>query len=400
MKSTINDIAKILRHDGVKGDTSHYGVVVGTIENEDGYITGYEVSLGGSSDVIECRKFAGANVGDVVLVTHMRNGAMVVTGRRDGDGDTVNLIGGLDDGSFSINGECLTSIGSNDRAMVAEGGMGFIGSETKMIVNKGAVDITHEDETVFSVRKITSDAPAKTQIFNTHISEGHTETLSYNFSTAIYKVSVTYTRRFGLIKHSYSMDIFTSAQSGKPPIWYTLSNDRMTIHNQYTPENVATVVTSVIVEFSTDDSKMLNVGNGKVYADGQGNMYAKTFTQVNAPMMSSAPNGGNGIDTPESSREIKHDIKPCEFDVEKLYDVPVVQFKFNEDYLSSEDERYGKDVIGLIAEDVEAVLPIAVDHDREHPMWNILILVPAMLKLIQKQHNEIELLKEKVNALQ
>lgn len=398
MKSTINDIAKILRRDDVKGDTSHYGVVVGIIENEDGYTTGYEVSLGGSSDVIECRKFAGANVGDVVLVTHMRNGAMVVTGRRDGDGDTANLIGGLDDGSFSINGECLDSIGVSDKAFATGGGMGFQGESTTMMINNGVVDVNYEGEQVFTVR---SSANAHDTLrFNINLAEDDSVVLDHIFNQAIAKVSITYSYSKNWYYYSGERVITQSAPSSKPYVWYTMNNGKMTIHNRYIRDGWAYVVRSVTVEtIPESEQKMLDIA-GKVYADASGNMFAKSFTQVNAPMMSSAPSGGNGIDTPESSREIKHDIKPCEFDVEKLYDVPVVQFKFNEDYLSSEDERYGKDIIGLIAEDVEAVLPIAVDHDREHPMWNILILVPAMLKLIQKQHNEIELLKEKVNALQ
>lgn len=101
----------------------------------------------------------------------------------------------------------------------------------------------------------------------------------------------------------------------------------------------------------------------------------------------------------QSSRKVKKDIKPVkDVDCHALYDIEVVQFKFKDKYLSKEDERYGKNIVGFVAEQVDEVFPIGVDHHGT-PMWNAQILVPAMLKLVQEQHEDIEKLKEQINEL-
>lgn len=57
--------------------------------------------------------------------------------------------------------------------------------------------------------------------------------------------------------------------------------------------------------------------------------------------------------------------------------------------------------IGLIAEEVQEIYPIAADEDEEGNAigWNEKLLLPAMLKLIQEQKAEIDELRERINAL-
>lgn len=114
-----------------------------------------------------------------------------------------------------------------------------------------------------------------------------------------------------------------------------------------------------------------------------------------------AISGGKVYETSESSRRYKHDIKPIEdkeLSPEKLYDIPVVQFVYNEDYLSKEDPRSKKPIPGFIAEDIDEVYPIACDKsiDGKPNNWNARYIVPPMLKLIQDQHKEIEQLKKQL----
>lgn len=105
-----------------------------------------------------------------------------------------------------------------------------------------------------------------------------------------------------------------------------------------------------------------------------------------------------------SSEKYKHDIKKQiakSLDPRRLYDLPVIQFKYNDDYLSRDDQRYGQDIIGFLAEDVYETYPIACnlkDGKPEVPEYNMLIA--PMLKLIQEQHEEIENLKQRVSALE
>lgn len=104
-----------------------------------------------------------------------------------------------------------------------------------------------------------------------------------------------------------------------------------------------------------------------------------------------------------SSKRYKDNITEDlgELDPEKLYDLPVVRFRFKEDYIDKDDERAGKDVIGFIAEDVDELYPIAVRHeDGKAEMWESNYLIPAMMKLIQNQKKEIDELKVRLERLE
>ena len=99
-----------------------------------------------------------------------------------------------------------------------------------------------------------------------------------------------------------------------------------------------------------------------------------------------------------SSRRYKHDIKdlPLE-EAKKLLNLKPRTFKYNDDFLTPDDERVGKDVPGFISEEVAEQLLIAVDHDNEGnaEMWNANVLIPCMLKLIQDQEKRIAELEGK-----
>lgn len=103
-----------------------------------------------------------------------------------------------------------------------------------------------------------------------------------------------------------------------------------------------------------------------------------------------------------SSKEIKHDIfelgKSEELDAEKLYDLEVVQFKYNDGVITDKnDVRYGKDLPGFIIEDLDKIYPIAIDKPSDDvKTWtlNMRFLIPAMLKLIQEQNERLEQLEQ------
>ena len=106
-----------------------------------------------------------------------------------------------------------------------------------------------------------------------------------------------------------------------------------------------------------------------------------------------------------SSRRYKENIKPIEAEEiapEKLYDAEVVQFTYKDGYLIDEDTRNGKLISGFIVEDLEKVYPIAIDYNDngEPEMWNVNIIVPSMLKLIQDQKKKIDELEARIEALE
>jgi len=105
-----------------------------------------------------------------------------------------------------------------------------------------------------------------------------------------------------------------------------------------------------------------------------------------------------------SSRRYKNNISLLldkQLDPHLLYNIEVVQFKYNKDYLVSNDLRKNKLIPGFIAEQVYEHYPIAVDMDEENKPnnWNERYIIPPMLALIQEQHKEIEQLKQQVQAL-
>lgn len=109
-----------------------------------------------------------------------------------------------------------------------------------------------------------------------------------------------------------------------------------------------------------------------------------------------------------SSKRYKHsitEIKEVNLNPEKLLLLPVVQYKYNADYLSKDDARYDKFIPGFIAEDVAKYYPIAADYENGIVNdWNFRMIVPPMLELVQKlwvskdnQVESIEELKQKYN---
>lgn len=102
-----------------------------------------------------------------------------------------------------------------------------------------------------------------------------------------------------------------------------------------------------------------------------------------------------------SSMRYKTDITTKlsdELDPERLYDLKVWQYKYREGHLDKNDQRYGQDIIGFIAEDIKQKYPIAANYNEygEVENWNVEMIVPAMLKLIQDQKKDIDELKEKL----
>ena len=75
------------------------------------------------------------------------------------------------------------------------------------------------------------------------------------------------------------------------------------------------------------------------------------------------------------------------------------EFKYKDDFdhLQYADLK-GRTIGGFIAEDVAEIYPSAVIHDSKGNIesWDERRILPAMLKLIQEQHEEIERLKQAI----
>lgn len=155
-----------------------------------------------------------------------------------------------------------------------------------------------------------------------------------------------------------------------------------------------------------DGAVRLSIGNGdneNLRLDSDG------MIQTKYPIRSSAaPNvhmnsAGTILECSDSTRRIKNSESDDlgDMDPEALYRLPVKTYKYNEGYLSDKDPRCGQRFIGFMAEDMEEVYPYAVDYDDDGlpRNWNIRVLVPAMMKLIQRQHGKIIEMEEKINEI-
>lgn len=105
-----------------------------------------------------------------------------------------------------------------------------------------------------------------------------------------------------------------------------------------------------------------------------------------------------------SSMRYKHDIAPAtddSLDPHKLYNLQVSQFRYNSG-LEYHDDHINDLCIGLIAEDVNEIYPIACKYDdyNRPDNWNPRYIIPPMIALIQEQHTKIENLEQTVKQLQ
>lgn len=137
-----------------------------------------------------------------------------------------------------------------------------------------------------------------------------------------------------------------------------------------------------------DDSNVIVPRAGGVTSSNSANLHVST--------------GGTLTRYTSSSRRYKTDIESItapDILPENLYKLGVRQFKYRAGYITSNnDRRQGVLVPGFIAEEVEAVYPIAVDYNEDAlpEDWNFRYLIPPMLALIQEQNERIKELERKL----
>lgn len=166
-----------------------------------------------------------------------------------------------------------------------------------------------------------------------------------------------------------------------------------------------TKLTASSIQRTVNGTAVLNMLNGAITANGA----------ITLPNVYSTTNSGGGYVRVlgsgqlcryvSSSTRYKHDIT-AELDDEndplRLLELEPKQFKYNDDYLDKNDQRYGQNVLGFIAEEVAEVMPGAVDYDSEGrpEMWNVHVVVPALLGIVKHQKNEIDELRARLDRLE
>lgn len=109
--------------------------------------------------------------------------------------------------------------------------------------------------------------------------------------------------------------------------------------------------------------------------------------------------------TSSSSRRYKENIADLSDDAlnpEKLYDLPVRQFRYKKDAPLQYGDLYGQTIAGFIAEEVDEIYPSAVirNDDNSPESWDERRIIPPMLVLIKEQRGRIEKLEKRVEKLE
>lgn len=103
-----------------------------------------------------------------------------------------------------------------------------------------------------------------------------------------------------------------------------------------------------------------------------------------------------------SKRYKKHVKSMTSSEAERLLDIPVVWFEYNEGYLAPGDRFEGKPLPGFYAEDVYDAFPegAMLNEDGQVEDWNYRTMIPAMMKLIQDQQETINSLIKRIERLE
>lgn len=138
------------------------------------------------------------------------------------------------------------------------------------------------------------------------------------------------------------------------------------------------------------------VGSSSVTANGE--LYAAGHTTTaNAANGYVFTTGGRIARSTASSERYKENIVDLstvpELDPKKLLDLPVRAFTYKEGELPQTDDRYQQLIPGFIAEEVDAIYPIAADYVNGPESWNDRMIVPALLSLVQDLYKRIEKLE-------
>jgi hypothetical protein len=103
------------------------------------------------------------------------------------------------------------------------------------------------------------------------------------------------------------------------------------------------------------------------------------------------------LGTVSSSRRFKHDIADLGDFTSKLYDLRPVSFRYLPSLDSSQTMTYG-----LIAEEVAAVMPQLVAHDRKGDIETVKyqLLTPMLLNEVQRLKRELDSLRARLDKLE
>ena len=149
----------------------------------------------------------------------------------------------------------------------------------------------------------------------------------------------------------------------------------------------------------TNDTLAMTIGTDATNAYVQSTpVYARTYTGAANMYITSSGTFGRSTASSERYKKDIEDVTNEELDPYKILNIPVRQYRYNEESVPI-DGKPEDLYIGLVAEEVAREYPIATEYteDGQIEMWNIKMLFPALLKIVQDQQKKIEALEEQIN---
>lgn len=198
---------------------------------------------------------------------------------------------------------------------------------------------------------------------------------------------------------------------------WKISNNPKCIYSGDAPGDAGITLYSsgrIKIQYIDENAGVIEAGTGLDVIDGRIHTYQQilesaTLTDcdlsnptrlLNPPTVSSgghivfAADGMTLAYLGSSSKRYKNHVKDIsDEDVQKLFEIPVVYFKYKPGYLEEDDSKVDTPIPGFYAEDMEQAFPDAVRYEGgKVEDWNYRTLIPAMEKQIQilyKQNQEL-----------
>ena len=175
--------------------------------------------------------------------------------------------------------------------------------------------------------------------------------------------------------------------------------------------NNATFSKSITAEGSITGKNGLSISIGNVVFNKKLNVGDRltVLEQIYAPNTPAGSgqtlclsSGGFIKKSSSSKRYKKHVSFIKDTDVKKLYELRPVYFNYKEGILDDDDEDCHRTIPGFYAELVDKYFPEAVVHDGKGRVedWDVRKLVPAMLKLIQLQKEQLNRQEERLSKIE
>ena len=160
--------------------------------------------------------------------------------------------------------------------------------------------------------------------------------------------------------------------------------------------NNATFSKSIFAEGNVVFDKKLDVRNRLTVLE---QIYAPNTPTTGSGHTLCLTSGGFIKKTSSSKRYKKHVSFINDTDVKKLYELRPVYFNYKEGILDDDNEDCHRTIPGFYAELVDKYFPEAVVHDEKGRVddWDVRKLVPAMLKLIQLQKEQLDRQEEQLD---